>query len=296
MKIKLIQLGVGIFLTLGSVPAKAQTISVPPGGIIPTNGVQIFNIANVPVKSGTAALHRKAMKNALPYILAEQPIPTNKVPIVAQVDSRGENDPYIGPESLIASTKLFDVWQGVEIPNTKDPLFKPYKGQDGNSVGAIFVVQGDGTYPLALNEMIVQAEIFMVPGNTNLVIPPSAIWFEGLTYPKDSDGWPLTNEDGELLKPKRVKYSSLKSLQRSRAKVDSFILHVQFGNELSVDASALSGLTPDEKIAQATEVVLDQRSDILIYVGFVDKDGFVNADFMTFFWVTPNEVENPVLQ
>jgi hypothetical protein len=276
MKIKLIQLGVGILLTLGCVSTGL--------GQMP----QWFEIINVPVASGSARLHMAEMRKALPYLLSDTGIPTNGVPVVAQVEY--QYDPWILPETLVSSSD-FRSWRGVEIPKrTTDPVLKPFKNQKGNSVGAILSFEGDGT-ALPVKSLVVRAQIWDPQINDYIAIKPSRVLLEGLVYRKDREGSLRTDEDGNLLKPHKYVFGSLGSLKKSRLKIDAFNLFIQFDSKLGIDASSMPGSTNEEKIGKATQIVADNLGEVHVYAGFIShpdtEDEEILFEDFTFFWLLP---------
>lgn len=248
---------------------------------------QWFEIINVPVTPGSARVHMSQMRKALPYLLEEKPIPTNGVPEVAQVEY--QYDPWIVPESLVSS-KDFKLWRGVEIPKqTTDPVLKPFKKQKGNSVAAILSFDGDGT-PLPVRSIVVEAQTWNEQINDFVGIKPSKVILEGFIWRKDSFGWPLTDEDGKVLKPRKYVFSSLASMKKSRLKIDGFNLFVQFNSSLTVDASSMPGSNNEEKIYLAQEAAFDV-GEVDIYAAFIghrgtDDEEVFFEDF-TFFWILP---------
>jgi len=251
---------------------------------------QWFEIIEVPVKSGSARVHMAQMRKALPRLLAGEAVPTNGVPLVAQVQY--QYDPWILPETLVSSSD-FRSWLAVEVPKrTTDPVLKPVADQKGNSVGAILSYEGDGTR-LPVKSLVVQAQIWDPLINDYLVIKPSKVLLEGLVYPKDREGSFRTDEKGNLLKPYKYVFGSLGSLKKSRLKIDAFNLFVQFDSALGIDASSVPGSTNEEKLSNATKIVADNLGEVHVYAGFISHPGTEDEEILfedfTFFWLLPPE-------
>jgi len=237
-----------------------------------------------PAKSSAAKLNMAAMVKALPSIEQSQPIPTNGVKLVAQVNPV---DVWINPENLIFAHKI-NVWKGVEIPkDTKDLILKSYKGQKGQGIACILKVsEADGGNPLKLKNMRIYATIFNPETNEDIKFLPSAIRMEGYSYKRDREGELIYN-DGSFAKTNKVVVTSMSALKRSRATVDYFTLYVQFAT-VSINADNVPGFTNQEKLLNTYDLCLTDRSEIFIAVEFVDSEDeeFVTDSFYNFFWVT----------
>ncbi len=256
--------------------------------------ITIWNLIS-PVESGARKVNLAQMRKALPYLKQGLAVPTNKVPVVARVVNFGE-DPWINPQSLMSSGKDIALYNGFEYPKkTKDKALAPYTKAQGQCAATIIECVGDGWYPVQLNLLIAQAEVF-TDAFTNMLFQPTGFYLETLTYPKDKEGFPLYDEDGELLKPRKKSYSSLKAVRKAKNSVmiDSFTMFAQFP-DASINASLVPGANNQEKLQTAYGLVLDSRSQVGIYVAFLDSPGTIYEtpllDMGTFFWVTEEPLE-----